>query len=42
MKAAGQNLKRLLKKRGGVRRPFLAEAMYAIFDKAVRYMIVVR
>src|SRR5262249_38238391 len=29
--AAGQNLKRLLKKRGWARRPFPAEAMSAIF-----------
>jgi hypothetical protein len=31
MRAAGQNLKRLLKKRGWGRRPFPAEAMYASF-----------
>ena len=31
MKAAGQNLKRLLKKRGWGRRPFPAEASYAFF-----------
>jgi Transposase DDE domain len=31
MKAAGQNLKRLLKKRGWGRRPFPAEAIYAFF-----------
>ncbi|GHO77247.1 hypothetical protein KSD_50180 [Ktedonobacter sp. SOSP1-85] len=31
MCAAGQNLKRLLKKRGWGRRPFPAEALYAFF-----------
>ncbi len=31
MRAGGQNLKRLLKKRGWGRRPFPAEAMYAFF-----------
>jgi hypothetical protein len=31
MKAAGQNLKRLLKKRGWGCRPFPAEAIYALF-----------
>jgi len=31
MRAAGQNLKRLLKKRGWGRRPFPAEAIYALF-----------
>jgi hypothetical protein len=31
MRAVGQNLKRLLKKRGWGRRPFPAEAMYASF-----------
>jgi hypothetical protein len=31
MRAAGQNLKRLLKKRGWGRRPYPAEAMSALF-----------
>ena len=31
MRAAGQNLKRLLKKRGWGRRPYPAEAVFAFF-----------
>jgi transposase len=38
--AAGQNLKRLLKKRGWGRRPFLAEAMYASFWGLLRGVLV--
>jgi len=40
MRAAGQNLKRLLKKRGWGRRPFPAEAMYASFWVLLRDMLV--
>jgi len=37
--AAGQNLKRLLKKRGWGRRPFPAEAVFALFLAAYGWMI---
>ncbi len=40
MRAAGQNLKRLLKKRGWGRRPFPAEAMYASFWGLLREVLV--
>jgi hypothetical protein len=40
MRAAGQNLKRLLKKREWGRRPFPAEAMYASFWVLLRDMLV--
>lgn len=38
MRAAGQNLKRLLKKRGWGRRPCPAEAMYASFWGLLRHV----
>jgi hypothetical protein len=40
MRAAGQNLKRLLKKRGWGRRPCPAEAMYASFWVLLRDVLV--
>jgi hypothetical protein len=40
MRAAGQNLKRLLKKRGWGRRPFPAEAMCASFWVLLRAVLV--